>query len=176
MKRVLCIAALSAAAIWTGFAAVPRVKRVALAAMEKSFDGKLEKLGAEDSFMLLGNTRGVYLEGYGAVFTAEVNLFQGPSITPFRQSISKDDVSRVHARKVQQIPGLKRKMRDMLADSAASLDTVPSNERIALGVSLFYYSWEDMAGLPRQILMHAEKRKLLDRAINPESYVEVAEF
>ncbi len=176
MKRVAGLLALSAMAIWTGFAAAPRVKRLALAAMEKSFDGKLEKLGAVDSFMLLGNTRGVYLEGYGAVFTSEVNLFQGPSITPFRQSISKEDVIRVHARKVQQLPGLKRKMRDMLSDSAASLDTVPASERIALGVSLFYYSWEDMAGLPRQILMQAEKGKLLDRAADPESYIEVTEF
>ena len=137
MRRALAAVALGVCAIWAGFAAAPRVKRPALAAMERSFDGRLEKLGAEDSFMLLGNTRGVYLEGYGAVFTAEVNLFQGPTITPFRQSISKEDVTRVHARKVQQLPGLKRKMREMLSDSAASLDTVPANERIALGVSLF---------------------------------------
>ena len=45
---------------------------------------------------------------------------------------------------------------------ASSLDTVPANERIALGVKLLYHPWEDNTGLPSQILMQAERQKLVD--------------
>ena len=44
---------------------------------EKAFDARLEGVGGDDRFMLLGTTRGVYLAGFGAVFSAEVNLFPG---------------------------------------------------------------------------------------------------
>jgi len=72
-------------------------------------------------------------------------------------------------------------MREMLLASAASLDTVPANEQIALGVTLFYYGWEDTTGLPAQIVMQAPRQKLLDaqRGGNKaelESIVQVQEF
>ena len=53
-------------------------------------------------------------------------------------------------------------MQEALIATAASLDTVPSNEQVAVGVSLFYYKWEDTSGLPGQIVMQAERQKLLD--------------
>ena len=68
----------------------------------------------------------------------------------------------VHARKVQNLPILGRNMREMLVASAASLDTVPATEQVAVAVSLFYFSWEDRSGLPAQIVMRAERQKLLD--------------
>jgi len=45
---------------------------------------------------------------------------------------------------------------------ASSLDGVPPHERIVLGVTLFYRKWEDTANLPSQIIMQAERQKLLD--------------
>jgi hypothetical protein len=50
-----------------------------------------------------------------------------------------------------------------LAETAADadLDPVPPTEKIAIGVTLFYYKWEDSSGLPRQIVMSAEKQQLL---------------
>ena len=140
----------------------PQVRRASLVAMEKSFDGRIEKMGAADPFDLLGTTRGVYLEGYGAVFSTEVNLIVSPSINPFRLKMTPKDVSMVHARKVQNLPILRRNMREMLVASAASLDTVPATEQVAVAVSLFYFSWEDRSGLPAQIVMRAERQKLLD--------------
>ena len=52
----------------------PRVPRTTLAAAEKSLDNRFAGLWSDNPFIMLGPTRGVYLEGYGAVFTAEVNL------------------------------------------------------------------------------------------------------
>ncbi len=40
------------------------------------------------SFDLLGTTRGVYLEGYGVVFSAELDLIVTPNLNPFHQSFT----------------------------------------------------------------------------------------
>jgi hypothetical protein len=52
-------------------------------------------------------------------------------------------------------------MLDLLAKSAAQLRDVPDNEEIALGVTLFYWHWEDRTDLPDQVVMHATKKALL---------------
>lgn len=141
-----------------------KIARGSLTTMESSFDVRLTKLSQDDPFDLLGNTRGVYLEGYGAVFTTELNLIVTPSITPFRPSISKADADKVHQRKLQKLPVLKRAMREMLIASAAALDKLPADEQLVLAVTLFYYSWEDRAGLPSQIVLQAPKNALLQGA------------
>ncbi len=157
----------------------PRAVRESLATLERIFDSRIERQSIEDPFLLLGTTRGVYLEGYGAVLTAEVNLVTGPAITPFRPSLSKEDVARLHAKKRQRLPVLRQLMREMLLDAAGSLEAVLAQEQIVLAVSLFYYSWEDRTGLPGQILMQAQRQQLLalkqrgaaaERAIQTKEY------
>src|SRR5437870_61767 len=132
MKRLWIVLTL-AATIW----AAPGFKRAALIAMEKSFDRRIEGI-ADDRYILVGFTRGVYLEGYGAVFTAEVNLANGPARSPFRPTISKEDIDRIHAKKLERLPALRQCMKDTLLDAAASLDEVPAGEQVAVGVSLLY--------------------------------------
>lgn len=157
----------------------PKVGRASIAAMEASFDKKLAKLWTDDPFLLLGMTRGVYLDGFGAVFTAEVNLVTGPTITPFRPQISKEDILRHHQRKIERLPILRKAMRSMLMDSAASLDNVAADEQIVLGVTLTRYPWEDMTGIPTQILMQSRKRELLEAQRTgslPDSACKVQEF
>lgn len=162
MKRAV-LPVLLGAALVTAFAAVPRVGRAALRAMEISLDQRIQTLRVDTPFELLGNTRGVYLEGYGAVFTTEVDLMQTTNLSPFQMTIPKEYVVKVHAEKLQRIPVLKRSMQDAMVAMAASLDAVPPGEKIVLGVTLFYYTkWEDMSGLPGQIVMQAERQKLLD--------------
>jgi len=137
-----------------------------ISAMERSFDQRLQRFSFEAPMELLGMTRGLYLPAYGAVFTAEVNLVQTPGISPFRPAISKEDVARIRAAKVKRLPELKTMMREMLLTSAGSSDRLPLDEHMVLGVSLFYSSWEESAGLPRVITMQAQKRALLDVATN----------
>ena len=45
--------------------------------------------------------------------------------------------------------------------ASPALDSVRPGEQVVCGVTLFYYTWEDTHGLPREILMQAEKQKLL---------------
>jgi len=181
MKPLACLSAVLAACLCLTGAERPRVGRAAVAAMEKSIDRRLETV-VESPFLLLGMTRGVYLEGYGAVFTAEVNLASGPSISPFRPKVTKDDTVKLRLNKLGRLPALKSAMREMLVAAAGSLDTVPAEERLVVGVSLFCFSWEDSSGMPSQIVMQAPRRTLLDFQTNRrarstlEAAVQVQEF
>jgi hypothetical protein len=141
--------------------------------VEKSCDGRLAYTA--DGFDLLGPTRGVYLEGYGAVFSTELNLVVSPNLSPFRPAFSKLEIARMHERKIQRLPRLKQKMREVLVASAASLENLPPSEQVVLAVSLFHYSWEDYSGLPSQIVMQAERQKLLSNATR-ETAIRTVEF
>jgi len=141
----------------------PRVSRDQLAAVEKSFDARIERAIIDNPFLLLGTTRGVYLPGYGAVFTAELNLITLPAFTPFHPRFTKEELAKIRAKKLERLPLLKQLMQETMVGAAASLDKVPPNEHIAFGVSLFYHrSWEDTTGLPSQVVLEAPKQSLLD--------------
>ena len=163
MKPAVISFILLAAIVWTAVAEGPRVSLASMRAMEQSFDKRLMTASTESSFDLLGTTRGVYLDGYGAVFTAELNLMVTTNISPFLQQIPKNYVVKVHAQKLQRVPLLKQTMQEAMLAMASSLDGVRANENIVLGVSLVYFTkWEDTSGLPSEIIMQAERQKLLD--------------
>src|SRR5207248_1101505 len=106
MRRA-CIFLALAVTIWAASIEKPHSRRAAFVAMEQSFDQKLKQL-ADDPFLLSGATRGVYLEGYGAVFTAEVNLADVPSLSPFRPTITKEDIGKIRAKKLRRFPELRQ--------------------------------------------------------------------
>lgn len=139
----------------------PKVTRTMLEAMEKSVDGKLQSLFAPDPEEIVGVTQGAYINGYGAVFMSEVNLAPAPGISPFHPTVKPDEIKRTHDKKVQRIAALRNTMREILIDTAASLDPVPADEQVGVSVSLFYWNWENREGLPAQIVMHAPKKLLL---------------
>ena len=160
MKRlVIAILLLSAA---TALADTARIGRAALAKLEFRLDTFLVK--APDPCQMMGNTRGVYLDGYGAVFTTLVALTPTPTPNPFH-SFTQKDFDDIHDAKMRQIPIMKEKMRTMLLMMAAdpSLEGVRPHEQIVTGVTFFYYKqWENITGLPQQFVMGGEKQKLLD--------------
>ena len=140
----------------------PRVSRDQLIAVEKSLDSRYTKLWDDVPVAVLGLTRGIYLEGYGAVMTSEVDLVAGPTLLFMRGPLNKDEVEKFRQKKIGRVPELRRAMRQALIDSAASLDTVPLDEQIVVVAMLSKYPWEDFKGLPHQIMMQAQKKKLLD--------------
>jgi hypothetical protein len=182
MSRAVCLL-LVAAAAWAAEAQSPRVSRPAIEAMEQSFDKRILIYSGTAPYDLLGTTRGIYLDGCGAIFTAELNLLVTTNISPFHLTIPREDVVKVHEQKLKRLPLLKQTMQQAMLDMAASLDSVPENESIVLAVSLFYFhKWEDTTGLPAQIIMRAQRRRLLDvhlgRASRAtlDSVIEVAEL
>jgi hypothetical protein len=142
----------------------PRVPRTTLAAAEKSLDNRFAGLWSDNPFIMLGPTRGVYLEGYGTVFTAEVNLVAGPQIGILTPSMTKQSIAEHRQKKIARIPELKKAMAKALADTAASpeMAAVPPDEQIVLVAFLSHFPWEDLSGVPSQIMMQGSKKKLLE--------------
>ena len=142
----------------------PRVPRSTLAAMEKKLDDSFNKLWSDNPFVVLGPTRGVYLEGYGAVFTAEVNLVAGRPIGIMMPPMTKEDIAMHKQRKIARIPELKKALEKALAVTASSpeMAVVPPDEQIVLVAFLSHFPWEDLDGLPAQIMVQGSKKKLIE--------------
>jgi hypothetical protein len=160
MKRIISLTALAACFLQLGAADKPRVSRP-MEQMEESINQRLVKAWPDDPVELIGLTQGLYINGYGAVFNSEVNLAPTAGITPFHPSVSKEELVRVHQKKLDRLPKLKEAMQEMLLASADSLAAIPDDEQIVVGVTLFYWHHvENTTGLPAQIVMHAPKKAL----------------
>lgn len=160
MKRILPIILLLSAAL--AVADTSRIGYTALAKLEAHLDNFLVR--GDHPCQLLGNTRGIYIEGYGAIFTTLVALVPTPTPSPFND-FSQKNITDIHDRKLRQVPLMKDKMYTMLLMMASDpgLDSVRPHEQIVCGLTFFYYrQWENLSGLPLQIVMQGEKQKLLD--------------
>jgi hypothetical protein len=132
-------------------------------------DTKLASFGgASDPLDLLGASRGIYLDGYGAVFTAEASLIVTPGLSPFHQEITGPEKEKVRQRKLDRLPLLKQLMRDMWRDSATTLTAMPDNQQVVIAIRLMYLPWEDTRGLPGQIVMKGDRRAAATGAVQVE--------
>ena len=116
-------------------------------------DGRIDVIGA---------TRGVYLDGYGAVFSTEVNLWEKAVVTPFHPKWGKEELVVARKRKMDRLPILRTSMRNAMFSAATTIDTLPANELVVISTNIAYFSWEDSAGMPTQIIMKAPKHSLQD--------------
>jgi hypothetical protein len=136
-----------------------KLGRGSFAELEKRLDGSLMTVGSvNEPLDLLGPTRGVYIDGFGMVFTSEFSLVLAPSISPFMLTISKETVARIHSRKTERLTQLRKTMREMMRLSALALPQLPENQQLVLVFRLDYQGWEDTRGLPGQISMRADRR------------------
>jgi len=136
-----------------------RVSAGTVTPLEKRFNERLANLFENsDPLDLLGNTRGTYLDGYGAVFTAEVSLVMTPSITPFRSKITKEMAESIRQKKIQRLPFLKAVMKEMMHNMAATFVQVPEDQQMVLVVRFYYEPWEEMNGMPSQVFMRADRK------------------
>ncbi|MGP0074858.1 MAG: hypothetical protein ACLPWF_23355 [Bryobacteraceae bacterium] len=154
----------------------PKVNRGMIEAMQHSLDNKLSAMWPQDPAEVLGLSQGAYIQGYGAVFLGEVNLAPTAGITPFHPTASADEIRRTHEKKVQRLAAIRSTMRAMLVDSARSLDSLPGDEQVTVGLSLFYWKWENRDGLPAQIVMHAPRKVLLQSAGAEQASIASEEF
>lgn len=169
MKR----AALLVLAGVTLFAERSGPARADLTRVEKAFDRKIEVL-FDEPFLLLGLTRGVYLSGYGAVFSTEVELVTRPGLTAFRPALTKDELARIRNKKIERLPLLKQAMRDMLPEAATMLNSLPPQEQVVVALTIFQKSGDDNSGIPSQVVMQAGRKELLE--LRKSAPVKVVEF
>ncbi|MCU1232965.1 MAG: hypothetical protein JWP63_932 [Candidatus Solibacter sp.] len=171
MKLAAGILLLSLAPVWgqiqkpaalTAPTVQPKVARLSgsmIGELEKTFDGRVSGIGnANEPLEILSDARGLQLDGYGLVFTSEVSLVRAPAITPFQKEIPKLVQERVHQLRVERLPILKAAMKEMLRNMAVAGKQLPATQQMVLAVRLWYGAWEDTTGMPRQILMHANRQ------------------
>ncbi|HTA44144.1 MAG TPA: hypothetical protein VK789_16955 [Bryobacteraceae bacterium] len=174
MKPVLLIAFATLCFAYTE----PRVSLAAIHAVETSMNNTFGAHGT-DPWVLYGNSRGTYLDGYGVLFTFDLDLINTGGLTfnpsPFKPTVSPEEIATVRDRKMKKLPELREAMRSILTDSSTTLEGLPAHERISMEASLLSYSWEKNGkDMPRRIFMTAEKQKLLDAKTSHATQAQLA--
>lgn len=139
-----------------------KVPRGSVDKLERIFDTKVLSAKAVDPLALLGPTRGVYLDGYGVVFQTQVNLVANAMMSPFKPEYTRVELNSLREKKFERIGLLKEKMQELMSVSADELKTLPPDELIVVAVNVFYFSWEDAAGAPTQVVMQAPRKALME--------------
>lgn len=147
-------------AVAASTAAGPKINitRQTFKPLEDDFNLKLSTFNPAEPVYMLGQTRGVYLQGYGAVFSVELDLIQSPTVNPFHGAISKQDVASTHTRKMKQLGLLQDAVRRQMIACAKGLDAVPADQQLVMVVRLDYQPWEDTEKLPSQIVLSADRK------------------
>ena len=161
-RTAACALLLLAAAVSISAADSPRVSRAVLSSSEKSLDDRIKALWEDNPLALVGATRGLYLDGYGAVFTAEVNPISGPLALFHGANYTKEEKDRYFKKRKERIPQLVTALKQTLAASAVSLDPIPANEQLVIAVVLDHNTWEDVSGLPGQLMVQGTRGKILE--------------
>jgi hypothetical protein len=172
------ISLLLAATLLIAAVTEPVITRTMLTPVEKKIDQRMETL-FDEPFLLLGMTRGLYLDKFGAVFSTELQLVSTPGVGTFGFTApTKEMLASTRKKKLERLPLLKDAMRAQLAAAAVALDKLPADEKVVLGVSIFRRSWEDSAGLPAQIVMQANRKDLISArtAASIDAAIRVQEF
>ncbi len=141
--------------------APPPFDRVAVGSMEEQLENRIKKVDLNDPVQLMGACAGVYVPGYGMVFTLPVVLATTPTLSPFHVIITKSDVENVHKRKLAHVPLLKKALAEMLVNAYKGTSNLPAGDKIALAVRVFYLDWEDKSELPSLIVVSADRTAAL---------------
>lgn len=158
MKKLLPL--LFAAVFAISAADAPRLSRSLITSVEKRLDDRIQRLWGDNPMALVGSARGVYLPGYGIVFTAEMSLATA-NVSLMNPTLSDADKIALHKKKMERLPQLKTAMKDALIATAASLDPVAATDKVSIALILARYSSEDPAGVPLQIVFEGTKQQLL---------------
>jgi hypothetical protein len=144
------------------------VTRQSLKTLEDGFNVKLANFNPGEAVYMLGATRGVYLQGYGVVFSTELDLIQSPTTNPWHTKILAEEVTATHNRKLKQFPLLREAMKNQLATCAKGMEGMSPSDQMVMVVRLDYQPWEDRAGLPDQILLRADRKSAMAGDIQVE--------
>jgi hypothetical protein len=132
--------------------------RQALMELEGRLDKKITTVGGGDPVYLIGQARALYVPGYGVVITQEITPVATPAPNPFRVNPTAQQIQQIHQRKLDRVPLIRQTAREMWIEAARSLPTLPDNEHILVAVRFLYQTWENMKGLPAQIVVQGERK------------------
>ncbi len=135
------------------------VPRKTLGEVERMLDTRLMAIGIpNDPIDTLGLTRGIYITGFGAVFSSELSVIITPGTNPFGPQPGPALAKVAHERKVARMPALRAAMLEMMKIAGRTLNQMPETQQIVLSIRLPYLVWEDISGLPGEIVMRADRK------------------
>jgi hypothetical protein len=137
------------------------VARKAIRAMEDSLDKRFGTMWPDNPVAVVGPARGVYLEGYGAVFTTELNL-ANEGVALMHPFLTTQEKAQVVKKKIDRVPQLRKALQEALMGTAASLDAMPPDEQVVIQVVLDRFSWEEAPTYPAEVIAQSTRQKLLD--------------
>jgi hypothetical protein len=132
----------------------------AIRGLEKEMDGRISATGGKNPCNVLSPTRGLYISGLGAIFSAEVELAATPGgVGIFQTTVGPQQKAKYRGDKLANIPQIEQTLRDMaLALSTSPTLKLSDNDQVVVVARLVYRSWEDVTGLPGQIVAHLDRR------------------
>lgn len=178
MKSLLVAFALGTVSCWAQMprpvapaTIAPGMKGVAhqlIRPFEEKMDQQIALANRRAPIDIVLRTRGFYLQGVGVIFSTEVELMQTPTLNPWHQSISADEKATVYQTKTTNLELLKNCLKSTMTASAKDMDFLSPNDQIVWAINLAYQPWENMKGLPSQIVMRAKRQNAMTGDITTE--------
>ena len=128
--------------------------------LEKDMDARISTTGGKNPCNVLSASRGLYVSGLGAVFSAEVELAPTPgTVGLFQTAISPEQKAKYRRDKLTNLPLLEQALREMaLALDASPALKLSDNDQVVVAARLVYRAWEDVTAMPGQIVAHLDRR------------------
>jgi len=130
--------------------------------LEKDMDNRIGATGAKTApCSVLSPSRGLYIAGLGAVFEADVELAPTPGgIGIFQTTVGPQQKAKYRNDKLANIPFLEKTLSDMaLALAASPALKMSDRDQVVVAARLVYRSWEDVSGMPGEIVAHLDRRE-----------------
>jgi hypothetical protein len=135
------------------------------------FEGILTTVLAQnfpDPFAVLEKPKGVYLEGYGAVFSFEIDIATVRRPNPFSQAQSTPEEEKKALN--ERLPKLKELMVKTLADHGDSMESLDPDSQIVIAGQLFNSGFLTRPLDLKTILVRSSKKAILDYKAGRLSY------
>jgi len=112
-------------------------------------------------FMILGEPKSTYLEGFGVVVHAELNLYPVAVLSPFTSKQALDnEIKLEQEQKPLRLKELRNRLREVLAEQGTALTQLSSEENVAIVIHLF--NVRQQANIPGQVVAQAKRHALLE--------------
>ncbi len=123
---------------------------------EREVDSRIERFDTSSPMYVIGATRASYIAGTGMVFSLEVSLAPAVGITPFFTKLKPDEVDKIYQAKKARVPMIQDLLLAALPDLAQAVSDLPANEEVVLAATMFYFPYEKLDGMPRQIVVRGQ--------------------
>lgn len=154
--------------------AAPASDYAALKRNIEVFEGILNTILAQnfpDPFTILEKPRGVYLDGYGALFSFEIDISTVKQATLFSPArATAEEEKKAFA---ERLPKLKGVLQKTLADHGDSLAALSSGEQVAIAGHLFNSGVLSAPLTLKTVLVRTPKKNILDFKAGRVTYEEL---